>query len=110
MLADYFPILLFIAVGLGVGIVAISAGRVLAPHQPYDDKLSPYECGVEAFEDTRMQFDVRYCLVAILFIVFDLEIALLFPWSIVLDDFGVFVLWSMFVFRNVPVAAFLYVV
>ena len=83
MLAEYFPILLFILVGLGVGVAPLVLGRLLGPHRP-DAKLSPYECGFEAFEDARMKFDVRYYLVAILFILFDLEIAFLFPgrrWS-----------------------------
>lgn len=108
MLADYFPILLFIAVGLGVGAVAISAGKVLAPHKPYDDKLSPYECGFEAFEDSRMKFDVRYYLVAILFIIFDLEIAFLFPWAIVLGEIGAFGFWAMMIFLAVLVVGFIY--
>ena len=78
MLANYFPILLFLAVGAGAGAIAIAVGRVLAPSKPYRDKLTPYECGFEAFEDSRMKFDVRYYLVAILFIIFDLEIAFCF--------------------------------
>ncbi len=108
MLADYFPILLFIGVGLGVGVVAISAGKVLAPSKPYADKLAPYECGFEAFEDSRMKFDVRYYLVAILFIIFDLEIAFLFPWAIVLDEIGAFGFWAMMIFLAVLVVGFAY--
>ena len=108
MLANYLPILLFIVVGLGVGVVAIAAGKVLAPNKPGDAKLSPYECGFEAFEDSRMKFDVRYYLVAILFIIFDLEIAFLFPWAIVLDEIGVFGFWAMMLFLAILVAGFIY--
>ena len=83
MLAEYFPILLFILVGIGVGAAPMVLGKLLAPNRPDPEKLSPYECGFEAFEDARMKFDVRYYLVAILFILFDLEIAFLFPWAVV---------------------------
>src|SRR5205807_9854693 len=88
MLAEYFPVLLFILVGLGVGVVPMMLGKLLAPDKPDPEKLSPYECGFEAFEDARMKFDVRYYLVAILFILFDLEIAFLFPWATVINDIG----------------------
>ena len=88
MLAEYFPILLFILVGLGVGVVPLVLGKLLGPNRPDAEKLSPYECGFEAFEDARMKFDVRYYLVAILFILFDLEIAFLFPWATVVNDIG----------------------
>ena len=108
MLASYAPILLFILISLGIGIAAISAGRILAPDHPDDQKLSPYECGFEAFEDSRMKFDVRYYLVAILFIIFDLEIAFLFPWAIVLDEIGVFGFWAMILFLGVLVVGFIY--
>lgn len=108
MLANYLPILLFIVVGLGIGIVAVSAGRVLGPSKPEDAKLSPYECGFEAFEDSRMKFDVRYYLVAILFIIFDLEIAFLFPWAIVLDEIGIFGFWAMMLFLTILVVGFIY--
>ena len=81
MLENYFPILLFIIVGLAVGVAPIVLGKVVSPHRPDAEKNSPYECGFEAFEDARMKFDVRYYLVAILFILFDLEIAFLFPWA-----------------------------
>ena len=108
MLANYYPILLFILVGLGVGVIAIAAGKVLGPSNPDDDKLSPYECGFEAFEDSRMKFDVRYYLVAILFIIFDLEIAFLFPWAIVLDEIGLFGFWAMMIFLAVLVVGFIF--
>ena len=90
MLEQYFPILLFIVVGLAVGVVPVILGSVLGPNRPDSEKLSPYECGFEAFEDARMRFDVRYYLVAILFILFDLEIAFLFPWAVVLNEIGTF--------------------
>ncbi|MCB1877219.1 MAG: NADH-quinone oxidoreductase subunit A, partial [Chromatiales bacterium] len=81
MLENYLPILVFIGVGVMFGIVPILVGKLVSPHRPDSEKLSPYECGFEAFEDSRMKFDVRYYLVAILFIIFDLEIAFLFPWA-----------------------------
>ena len=83
MLAHYFPILVFIAVGVVVGLAAIAIGSLLGPRRPDQAKLSPYECGFSAFEDARLPFDVRYYLVAILFIIFDLETAFLFPWAVV---------------------------
>jgi NADH-quinone oxidoreductase subunit A len=87
-LANYFPVLLFILVGMGVGLVPMFLGKILAPSKPDAEKLSPYECGFEAFEDARMKFDVRYYLIAILFILFDLETAFLFPWGVALRDIG----------------------
>jgi NADH-quinone oxidoreductase subunit A len=108
LLANYLPILLFIFVGLIVGAAAIAAGRVLAPNKPDEQKLSPYECGFEAFEDSRMKFDIRYYLVAILFIIFDLEIAFLFPWAIVLDEIGLFGFWAMMLFLGILVIGFIY--
>ena len=90
MLDQYFPILLFILFGLGLGALMLSVGRFVSPNRPDAEKLSPYECGFEAFEDARMKFDVRYYLVAILFILFDLEIAFLFPWAVVLQEIGLF--------------------
>ena len=107
-LENYFPVLLFILVGIGVGIVPQVLGRVMAPHKPDAEKLSPYECGFEAFEDARMKFDVRYYLIAILFILFDLEIAFLFPWAIVLQEIGWFGVIAMFVFLAILVVGFIY--
>ena len=86
MLENYFPVLIFILVGLGFGCLPIIAGRLIAPHKPDAEKLSPYECGFEAFEDARMKFDVRYYLIAIIFILFDLEIAFLFPWASIYQE------------------------
>ena len=112
MLANYFPILLFLAIGTAVGVGAMVASGVLArlsgSQNPDSEKLSPYECGFEAFEDARMKFDVRYYLVAILFILFDLEIAFLFPWAIVLRDIGWFGLVAMLVFLGILVVGFIY--
>jgi NADH-quinone oxidoreductase subunit A len=108
MLENYLPILLFILVGLAFGVVPIMAGWLLAPNKPDSEKLSPYECGFEAFEDARMKFDVRYYLVAILFILFDLEIAFLFPWAVVLEEIGMFGFVSMVIFLGILVVGFVY--
>lgn len=108
MLENYLPILVFLILGILFGIVPILAGYVLGPRRPDSAKLSPYECGFEAFEDSRMKFDVRFYLVAILFIIFDLEIAFLFPWSVVLKDIGLFGFWAMFVFLAILVIGFIY--
>jgi NADH-quinone oxidoreductase subunit A len=108
MLENYLPILLFIVVGLAFGCVPILLGWALGPNRPDPEKLSPYECGFEAFEDARMKFDVRYYLVAILFIIFDLEIAFLFPWAVVLNEIGWFGFVSMMVFLAILVVGFVY--
>ena len=108
MLENYLPILLFLVVGVFLALAMLAAGAVLGPHRPDAEKLSPYECGFEAFEDSRMKFDVRYYLVAILFIIFDLEIAFLFPWAIVLDQIGMFGFVAMMVFLAVLVVGFIY--
>lgn len=83
---NYFPILMFVLVGVAIGVLPVAMGFLLAPSRPDSEKLSPYECGFEAFEDARMKFDVRYYLIAILFILFDLEIAFLFPWASIFKD------------------------
>jgi len=108
MLENYFPVLLFICVGLAFGVVPVILGKLVAPNRPDSKKLSPYECGFEAFEDARMKFDVRYYLVAILFILFDLEIAFLFPWAIVLKEIGMFGFVSMMIFLAILVVGFIY--
>ncbi len=108
MLENSLPIMSFIAIGIAIGVLPILAGFVLAPGKPDSEKLSPYECGFEPFEDTRMRFDVRYYLVAILFIIFDLEIAFLFPWAIVLDSIGMFGFIAMMVFLGILVIGFIY--
>ncbi len=108
MLENYFPVLMFIAVGIVLGAVLLAVGGILAPHKPDAKKLSPYECGFEAFEDARMKFDVRFYLVAILFILFDLEIAFLFPWAVVLPEIGFFGYAAMMVFLAILVVGFVY--
>jgi NADH-quinone oxidoreductase subunit A len=107
-LTPYFAVLLFIAVGLIIGCVLLTVGKVISPNRPSQEKLAPYECGFEAFEDARMKFDVRYYLVAILFILFDLEIAFLFPWAVVLPQIGGFGFWAMMVFLAILVVGFAY--
>ena len=108
MLESYFPVLMFIAVGLVLGGVLLTVGRVVAPHKPNPKKLSPYECGFEAFEDARMKFDVRYYLVAILFILFDLEIAFLFPWAVSLREVGLAGFVAVLIFLAILVVGFVY--
>ena len=108
MLAEYFPILLFMLVGLAVGVAPLVLGKLLGPNRPDPEKLSPYECGFEAFEDARMKFDVRYYLVAILFILFDLEIAFLFPWAAVINEIGVAGYLAMVLFLGILVVGFVY--
>jgi NADH-quinone oxidoreductase subunit A len=109
VLAEYLPTLLFLIVATGIGVALIVVGNVLGPKRPSAEKSSPYECGFPAFEDARMQFDVRYYLVAILFIVFDLEIAFVFPWAVVFRELGVFGLVEMGVFLALLVIGFIYV-
>ena len=94
--------------GAVFGVVPVILGRLVAPHRPDSDKNSPYECGFEAFEDSRMKFDVRYYLVAILFIIFDLEIAFLFPWAVVLKQIGMFGFMAMVIFLTILVVGFIY--
>ena len=108
MLAEYFPFLLFIAVGLAVGVAPLVLGKLLGPNRPDPEKLSPYECGFDAFEDARMKFDVRYYLVAILFILFDLEIAFLFPWAAVINDIGLPGYLAMMLFLAILTVGFIY--
>ena len=108
MLEQYFPILLFIAFGLGIGVLLLTVGTFVSPSHPDAQKLSPYECGFEAFQDARMKFDVRYYLIAILFILFDLEIAFLFPWAVVLPEIGFFGFASMMIFLLILVIGFVY--
>jgi NADH-quinone oxidoreductase subunit A len=108
LLDNYLPILIFLAVAGGFGLVLLAAGWLLGPRRPDSEKVSPYECGFEAFDDSRTKFDVRYYLVAILFIIFDLEIAFLFPWAVSLDAIGGFGLLSMGVFLAVLVVGFVY--
>jgi NADH-quinone oxidoreductase subunit A len=107
-LEQYLPVILFILVGVGVGVVPQVLGFLLGPRRPDAAKNSPYECGFEAFEDARMKFDVRYYLVAILFILFDLEIAFLFPWAVSLREIGATGFWAMMIFLGILVVGFVY--
>ncbi|WP_028356980.1 NADH-quinone oxidoreductase subunit A [Brackiella oedipodis] len=104
--AEYFPVLLFIIVALGLGALLICLGAILGPNRPDPEKNSPFECGFEAFEDARMKFDVRYYLVAILFILFDLEIAFLFPWAIANSHVGMVGFWTAMVFIAILTVGF----
>ena len=112
MLENYLPILIFLGVGVAVGVIALGAGfvvgKLIGVYKADAQKNSPYECGFEAFEDARMKFDVRYYLVAILFILFDLEIAFFFPWAVVLDQIGLYGFGAMMVFLAVLVVGFIY--
>ncbi len=112
MLELYLPILIFLLIGVVFGAVTLGAsygiGQFLGIYRADSEKTSPYECGFEAFEDARMKFDVRYYLVAILFIIFDLEIAFFFPWAVVLDKLGMFGFAAMMVFLGVLVVGFIY--
>ena len=109
MLAEYFPVLLFLVVSAIVGIALIVIGNLLGPRRPSAEKSDPYECGFEAFEDARMRFDVRYYLIAILFIIFDLEIAFVFPWATVFSKLGMLGLVEMGMFLLLLVIGFVYV-
>ncbi|MFD0737978.1 NADH-quinone oxidoreductase subunit A [Lysobacter koreensis] len=109
MLAEYLPTLLFLIVASGIGVALLLVGKLLGPRRPNAEKLSPYECGFAPFDDARMQFDVRYYLIAILFIVFDLEIAFVFPWALVFRELGLFGLIEMGVFLALLVIGFVYV-
>jgi len=107
-LQQYLPVILFIVVGVVIGVAPQLMGYFLGPQRPDPAKNSPYECGFEAFEDARMKFDVRYYLVAILFILFDLEIAFLFPWAVSLRDIGASGFWAMMIFLTILVVGFVY--
>ena len=108
MLGEYLPILLFLIVSTVIGVALLVFGTLLGPQRPGSEKLSPYECGFEAFEDTRTRFDVRYYLIAILFIIFDLEIAFLFPWAVVFREIGMTAIVAMAVFLGILVIGFVY--
>jgi len=108
LLREYLPILVFLGIALGLSLVIVLASFILARQRPDSEKLSPYECGFDPFGDARAQFDVRFYLVAILFIIFDLEVAFLFPWAIALGHIGLFGFWSMMVFLAVLTIGFIY--
>ncbi len=108
LLREYLPILIFFAIAVALSLAMVVASYVMAQQKPDSEKLSAYECGFEAFDDARSRFDVRFYLVAILFIIFDLEVAFLFPWAISLADIGLFGFWSMVVFLTVLTVGFVY--
>ena len=108
LLREYLPILIFMGLAAAIGMVMLLASLVLGEQRPDAEKNSPYECGFEPFEDARAQFDVRFYLVAILFIIFDLEVAFLFPWAVALKEIGVFGFWSMVVFLGILTVGFVY--
>jgi NADH-quinone oxidoreductase subunit A len=115
MLENYFPVLIFILVGIAIAGAMMLAGRVLGRYNPESEKLSPYECGFEAFEDARIKFDVRYYLIAILFILFDIEVAFLIPWASILREIAaneslrLFGFFEMLVFLGVLIVGYIYV-
>ena len=108
LLRDYLPILILMGLAIGLGLVLILAAAVLAVRKPDPEKVSAYECGFNAFDDARMKFDVRFYLVSILFIIFDLEIAFLFPWGVAFSDMSMTAFWSMMVFLGVLTVGFAY--
>ncbi len=108
LLLEYLPILIFMGLSLVVGLALLIAPFIIATSKPDPEKLAAYECGFDAFDDARMKFDVKYYLVAILFIIFDLEVAFLFPWAVALGDIGLFGFWSMIVFLGVLTIGFTY--
>ena len=108
VLNEYLPIAIFIGVALGIGLALMVAPFLIAYKSPDSEKLSAYECGFNAFDDARMKFDVRFYLVSILFIIFDLEVAFLFPWAVAFKDVGVYGFWSMMVFLGVLTIGFIY--
>ena len=107
-LAEYFPILVFIGLAAVIAVAMLAPPLIIAPRKPYAEKLSPYECGFEPFQDARRPFDVRFYLVAILFIIFDLEVSFLFPWAVAFGELGTFGFWSMVVFLGVLTIGFVY--
>jgi len=108
LLAEYLPILIFLGIAVALAMLILLASFVIARQRPDTEKLSAYECGFEPFEDTRGKFDVRFYLVAILFIIFDLEVAFLFPWAVSLGNIGLLGFWSMMIFLGVLTIGFVY--
>jgi len=108
LLREYLPVLIFLAIAIGISVGMLVASGILANQKPDSEKLSAYECGFEAFDDARSRFDVRFYLVAILFIIFDLEVAFLFPWAITLGNIGLFGFWSMVIFLGILTIGFIY--
>ena len=108
LIIEYLPILIFIGIAVGLAVLIVAASYILGEQRPDSEKVSAYECGFEAFDDARSRFDVRFYLVAILFIIFDLEVAFLFPWAVSLGETGVFGFWSMVVFLVILTIGFVY--
>ena len=108
LLQEYLPILIFTGIAVGMAVAMVVASLVLGTQRPDSEKVSAYECGFEAFNDSRGRFDIRFYLVAILFIIFDLEVAFLFPWAVSLGAIGVFGFWSMMVFLGILTIGFIY--
>ena len=108
LLMQYLPILIFLGIAVGLAAIIVLASYIVARQHPDSEKLSAYECGFDPFDDARGRFDVRFYLVAILFIIFDLEVAFLFPWAVALGDIGLFGFWSMLVFLGVLTVGFIY--
>ena len=108
LLREYLPIIIFLGIAIALGLVLMLSAMVIAVRNPDPEKVSAYECGFNAFDDARMKFDVRFYLVSILFIIFDLEIAFLFPWSVAFSDFSMVAFWSMMVFLGVLTIGFAY--
>ena len=108
LLKEYLPILIFLIIAIGLTVVLVAASLILAKQNPDPEKLSSYECGFDAFDDARRQFDVRFYLVSILFIIFDLEVAFLFPWAVSLGNIGLLGFWSMMIFLGVLTVGFIY--
>ena len=108
LLIEYLPILLFLGIAVALSVIIVLASYIVARQRPDSEKVSAYECGFEAFDDARSQFDVRFYLVAILFIIFDLEVAFLFPWAVALGDIGLFGFWSMVIFLGILTVGFIY--
>lgn len=107
-MANYIPVIIFFALAIGLSIILLVVNRLRSARRPDPEKLSPYECGFNAFDDTRRPFDIRFYLIAILFIIFDLEIAFLFPWAISLSKIGLFGFWSMIAFLSILAIGFIY--
>ena len=108
LLREYLPILIFLGLAIALGLVFLASAAIVAVSNPDPEKISAYECGFNAFDDARMKFDVRYYLVSILFIIFDLEVAFLFPWAVSLGNIGLFGFWSMMIFLAVLTVGFVY--
>jgi NADH-quinone oxidoreductase subunit A len=108
LLAEYLPILIFLGIAIAMAVMMVMASYMVARQRPDSEKASAYECGFEAFDDARGRFDVRFYLVAILFIIFDLEVAFLFPWAVALAEIGVFGFWSMVIFLGILTIGFIY--